>query len=197
MLSSARTLELRATMSEILKILIVAKESFQYCHYIYFPNTEVEKVYLHRSKDFNYFGHILWRNTVIELSKLLSGSKGDKYSIIRLIDKLRPAGEYSQAGVDVVELAAWDGFINSHQDALEQLKAMRDAIYAHTDAPDKRAVVSGVTFEQYRQWLEFTEGVLVRLYRLYDISLNTRTPIFNSKRLSGIFQVLAADKKNK
>lgn len=195
MLSKERYTELRESASECLKIFIVAKESYQYCHYLHFPSSEQEVEYLNKSRHFSYFRHILWRNTVIEICKLLS--KGDKYSIIRLINKLKSNGEYSQAEFSTTKVEEWEVFLNANEADLAQLRAMRDSIYSHTDSSDKRKGIDGVTFDGYKKFLEFIEQVLISIYGdVFDSALDTDTPIFDRSDFN-IIKILAEEKRNR
>ena len=84
--------ELKENILSIWKILNNCKESFLFCKYLYVPETQNEKEYIENSRYFKYIRHILWRNSVIELSKLFSTSRNrDKYNISHFIKKIKTA----------------------------------------------------------------------------------------------------------
>lgn len=62
--------ELNKELTQVWLILVAAKESFNYCYYMYKPKSDEELSYINDSKDFCYIRFLLWRVTIIELAKL-------------------------------------------------------------------------------------------------------------------------------
>jgi hypothetical protein len=93
----------------IWQILILARECFEYSNYLYNPDTKEEFEYLSFSQDFDFIRHILWRMTIIELSKLFSSSsKRDRFNLKHFIDKLKKTGHFSKAGINEVTIIKWE-----------------------------------------------------------------------------------------
>ncbi len=83
-------IKLRNKIERIAKILIVAKESFLYSSYLHYPETKEESDYLNNSSHFKFIRHSLWRQSIIELSKLFSGPKSrDRFNINNFLVQLK------------------------------------------------------------------------------------------------------------
>ena len=177
MLSEKRKEQLRESIQQALFIYVNAKQAFQYCRYIHNPDSEQERDYLKTSRHFGYIGHMLWRNSVVEICKLLSKSKGDKYSVVRLLDKFWNAGEFLHANIPISKLQEWEKFLIDHEQLINKIKSLRDQIYGHTDDPDVRKLLTGPTFAEYQLLLDFIEGILRTVYFIvFQAGLDASTP---------------------
>lgn len=195
-LDTKRYDELHSFIKEIWYIEIVAKQSFQYCHYLHSPKSDKEKDYLIYSRDFEYFSHILWRNAVIEIAKLLSAGSTDKYCLKKLIKKFKKDGEYSKAGINEDIVNNWLNFFEEQKLVLKEVRNMRDLIYAHTDSPENRKRLEGITFDEFKDLLAFIEIVIKGVYEMVfdsDVDLSTE---FDRMQFD-IIEVLATEKEKR
>jgi hypothetical protein len=92
----------------IWKISTLVKKCLSYCQYLHNPLSDIEKVYLNNSYEFMFIRNILWRNTVIELTKIVNSSKKrDRYNLFYFINKLRSHQHYDGLGVSETKLNQW------------------------------------------------------------------------------------------
>jgi len=195
-LDTKRYNELNSFVEEIGNIEIMAKESFEYCHYLHFPKSEKEKDYLVYSEHFRDFSHILWRNAVIEIAKLLSAGSTDKYCLKKLIKKFTKDGEYSKAGINEDIVNNWLNFFEEHKLILKKVRDVRDLIYAHTDSPENRKRVEGITFDEFKKLFAFIDVVIKGINEMvFDKEVERR--IGFDRRQFDIIEVLAAEKEKR
>src|SRR5687767_3765997 len=101
--------ELRNEIWRIWEIEIVAKQCFQYSFYLHKPETKEETKYLQNQRDFGFIRHILWRMTIIELSKLFSSSsKRDRFNVNHFLSKLKRGGQFGDMGISQATIDKWE-----------------------------------------------------------------------------------------
>ena len=172
--------EIKENILSIWKILNNCKESFQFCKYLHVPETQNEKEYIENSRYFKYIRHILWRNSVIELSKLFSTSKNrDKYNITHFIKKLKPQGHFKIFKIDIYKIYDWESTFATNNVIIEDLLILRDKVYAHTDVLNANESLNGLTFQEMEILIELVEDLIREIYRsVFDGDVDLRTPIF-------------------
>ena len=172
--------ELKENMLSIWKILNNCKESFLFCKYLYVPETQNEKEYIENSRYFKYIRHILWRNSVIELSKLFSTSRNrDKYNISHFIKKLKPQGHFKVFKIDLNKIYDWESIFATNNLVIENLLILRDKVYAHTDVISANESLNGLTIQEMEILINLVEDIIREIYRgTFNGDPNFRTPIF-------------------
>jgi hypothetical protein len=86
-----------------------------------------------KSLGYNQLGNRSWMLYVIEITKILSSSKGDKFSIMKLYNKLNGKeykNSYNLQCFDVIKAIIED---KNKESVLGKLKVLRDKYYAHSD----------------------------------------------------------------
>jgi hypothetical protein len=180
------------------QIFIVSNECFDYTFYLHKPDTKEEADYLAKSKDFHFIRQMLWRMTIIELSKLFSSSaKRDKYNLFHLITKLKKNGYYGNLSVSEETLSQWETKLNDKQELIEKILNLRDKLYAHTD-PDKDNYVDLVIkFTEIKELLLIIEDVIKELYRqVFDAGAHIDNLFFDRNQFH-IIKILCEDEKRK
>lgn len=113
----------------IWEILILARECYEYSNYLYNPDTKEESEYLSFSQDFDFIRHILWRMTIIEISKLFSiSAKRDRFNLRHFIDKLKKSGYFSKAGINEATIHKWETEILNNEKTVTIILTLRDKI---------------------------------------------------------------------
>lgn len=144
--------EIKQEIWGIWEILILARECFEYSNYLYNPDTKEEKEYLTYSEDFDFIRHILWRMTIIELSKLFSGSrKRDRFEIKTFIAKLKKSGQFSEAGISEATINKWETELLDSNKTVKNILTLRDKIYAHSDLKKDDYNTIQITFAVFMQ----------------------------------------------
>jgi hypothetical protein len=187
-----RTEEIKGEILAIWQILAFAKECFQYSLYLHKPETKEEREYLKHSHDFRFIAHVLWRMTVIELSKLFSNSANrDRFNVFHFIHKLKKAGHFGNAGINDHTISTWEQQIEINKLAIDQVLLLRDKVYGHTDPNKHLYVESDLTFEQTRKLIEIVESVITEIYsKVFDSHAIMDSPGFDRRRFD-IIKVLA------
>ena len=174
--------ELQKNILSIWKILGNCTESYQFCKYLYSPETPDEKQYIENSRYFKYIRHILWRNSVIELSKLFSISKRrDKYNISHFINKLRREGHFKIFQIDAHKIYDWESALATNKPIIDNLLILRDKVYAHTDVFNANESLNGLTFQEMEILIYLVEDIIREIYRsVYGSDVDLRTPLFSA-----------------
>ena len=194
-----RKSELESEISNIWKIFINANECFHYSFYLHNPNTQEEFDYLINSIDLQYIGHAMWRMTIIELSKLFSGSKTrrDRYNIQHLICKLKNDGIFRNIGFSNETIKKWETKIERNQETINSILILRDKIYAHTDSEVEKFLDIDLPFKQIQFLLEIVKEIIQDVhFSVFNSEAIVETVVFNKERF-GIIKVLAEAEKNR
>ncbi len=92
--------EIKKEIWPIVEIVLFAQESFKLVEYLGTKSDSLHENFIKSRSD--YFTHakvVHWRSTVIELAKLFSGKKNDRYNLKRLLNALKSDGILSDAKV--------------------------------------------------------------------------------------------------
>jgi hypothetical protein len=188
--------EIKGNIWEIWKISINAKRFLKYSLYLHKPDTEEEREYLRKSRDFQFIAHALWRNTVIELSKLFNDSKNrDKFNIFHFIKKLEKNGYFRSFKITQTKIDYWHKQIEENRETIDLITGLRDKVYAHTDGPLEKSGLDTPTFEQTEKLIDIIENVIKEIYSsVFDSHASTESLNLELSP-SKIIKVLAAEKK--
>jgi ATP-dependent helicase YprA (DUF1998 family) len=131
-MNSEKKKQLEREIQIITKITLEAQESFLIVTYLEKPENDGDINYEKKMNSFFYFSKFtFWQKTVLELSKIYIIR--EKFSLIKLISKLKKDGEYSQILISETDIENWSNKINENKLAIENLKLQRDKVYAHED----------------------------------------------------------------
>lgn len=108
--------KLKKNIRSIWEILTISKECFEYAFYFHKPETDDESEYLNKSRDFKFIRHILWRMTIIELSKLFRNSKNsDRHNLNHFINQLKRNQYFGDIGVLEEKIQNWEKVLQDNQ----------------------------------------------------------------------------------
>jgi hypothetical protein len=193
-----RKSELKNEISNIWEIFINANECFHYSFYLHKPDTQEEFDYLNSSNDLKYIRHIMWRMSIIELSKLFSGPKTrDRFNIQHLISKLKKDGNLGNIGISDETLNNWEAEIKKNQKSVNSILTLRDKIYAHTDSHKTEYLSTTLSFEDIGYLLKIVEVIIQDIHSsVFETYADVETIVFNRKRFN-IVKILAEERKVK
>ncbi len=188
--------EIKDNISAIWKISILAKKCLKYSFYLHKPDTEAELDFLNYSRDFHFIRHILWRNSVIELSKLFNSSpKRDKYNIFHFLNKLKKDQYFGGFDINQAKIESWEKRLEESNETINSLLLLRDKVYGHTDNESAKSNLDTPTFEQTEKLLLIVENVIQEIYStVFDSHAEIESAhIFENP--SRIVKILASEKK--
>ncbi|GBF19535.1 MULTISPECIES: AbiU2 domain-containing protein [Arenibacter] len=188
--------EIKDIIWEIWKISINAKRFLKYSFYLHKPDTKEEFEYLRMSRDFQFIAHALWRNAVIELSKLFNDSKNrDKFNIFHFIKKLDKNGYFRSFEISQTKIDSWYKQIEESRETIDLITGLRDKVYAHTDGLIDKNGLDTPTFEQTEKLIDIVESVIKEIYSsIFDAHAMMDSPSLELSP-SKIIKILAAEKK--
>ncbi|MBA4408395.1 MAG: hypothetical protein C0397_03105 [Odoribacter sp.] len=188
--------EIENEIERIWAILILAKECFHYSSYLFNPETKKELDYIEKSADLCFLRHIIWRTTVIELSKLFSESQTrDRYNICHFINKFKKGGHFGDTGISDNLIQHWKSEINENKTTIDTVLKYRDKVYAHDDPNQDVLYTKEVTFEQAERLMKIVESLITEIYEtILDSTPVIETVIFDRLRFD-IIKILAEAKE--
>ncbi|MDM1529013.1 hypothetical protein [Myroides odoratimimus] len=170
----------------IYDIILMTKEFQKFSkHFHTFASKEESYLLLKspHSKALQFLGHSLYRNTIIEIAKLFSNNKGDRYSIKNLLNTLN--NNHKQLSLDITVLIPPLEFINNNQELLGNIKLLRDKIYAHSDKPNTSLEELEVSLNDIDYLIDFCERTLNSIYiSISNNDFSFLSPITGSKDLN-------------
>lgn len=169
--------ELKKDILSIWKIFHLAKQSFQYSNYLHSPDTEEEATEINRNHFLRFTSHIILRVLVIELCKLYNNDNNNqKFSIPKLLKKLKNDGHYSKLNFNQEKLGEWVSKLQSLERTVININVLRDKLYAHTDRQKPDLEQYGFEFEELKVLLELTEDIIFNINSdLFDTHTDLRT----------------------
>ncbi|HMC02317.1 MAG TPA: hypothetical protein VKN14_14855 [Flavobacteriaceae bacterium] len=172
--------EFKDNIWPIWKIVLLAKECYQFSFYLHKPETKRESEYIAKSQYFGFIRHILWRCTVIELSKLFNkSSKRDKYNIYHFISKLKSDGYFGGFKIDSQKISDWNNQLVKAQLIIDKVLKLRDKVYAHTDYAYNPEDLDTPTFEETKTLIDIVENVIQEIYSTaFDSAVRLETPLY-------------------
>ena len=190
--------EIKAEIWQIWQILLIAKECHSYSFYMHKPDTKEESDYLQHARDFHFIRHMLWRMTVIELSKLFRNSPhNDRFNLFFFISKLKKGGNFGKLGISDSKIAEWENRINDNSQTISEILILRDKLYSHTAPNKEKHSKSDVTFEHTEELIKIVESVIKEIYSsVFDSHASIGTINFDRNRFK-IIEILAEEKNKK
>ena len=189
--------ELKKSIENIWKILAISKECFEYAFYFYKPETKDEAEYLSKSRDFNFIRDILWRMTIIELSKLFSNSTNrDKYNLNNFIGRLKRNQYFGDIGILEEKIENWEKILQDNQKLINDILILRDKVYAHTDSQKEHFKLIDISFHEIEVLINLSEEIILEIYSVvFDSDVRFRTIYFNKEQFN-LIKILVEEKKN-
>lgn len=193
--------ELKARLKKIIQIYILAQDAYFYTEYFYNPKTNEELELINDSiynTNLSFIRHLMFRTLIVEISKLFSDSKNDKFRLQKLIDSLSNSGHYRSLGVSNAHIVNWNKLLYDNQMIIHNIITLRNKLYAHTDDPFKDYSSMGVSFHEIRTLLDVASSIIKTLYLdVYEISLDLNSPTFERKRFALLELIVKAEKDRK
>jgi len=179
------------------EILILARECFAYSNYLYNPATKEESEYLSVSQDFDFIRHILWRITIIEMSKIFSSSKNrDRFNLRHFLTKLKHGGQFSQVGIKDSSVTKWETELLDNELTINNILTLRDKIYAHSDLRKDDFRNIEISFQDIEKLICIAESIVKEIYfTVFDADTEMSTIVFDKQNFN-IIRILA-DEKNR
>ena len=123
--------KIKHELHEIWYTLLHAKSAFYYAEYLFKPPTSKEKDYMqHYGVELQFFRNVLWRNAIIEISKLIK--KSEKRSIQKFLNKVGVGGSLSKV-IPKELIESWHLKLNSSSEIIDKVLRLRDKVFAHTE----------------------------------------------------------------
>lgn len=183
--------ELRNEIDVITSIYLDAKHNFGYCYYLYKPKTSNETEYLLTDQDLQFIRNSLWRLTIIDLSKLFSKGKNDKFNLKRFINKLKRNNYFGDMNIDEIKVSGWESKISNEAPLIESILKLRDKVYAHTDSNVNLCHNIIIYFTQVEELFKLTENIISEINStVFDEFTDFTSPLFNRDNFS-LIKILA------
>lgn len=180
-------------LEKITKIFFGAKENFNYCYYLHKPKTKTEAEYLDVDRDLKFIRHSLWRLAIIEIAQLFSSRESDKFNLNKLLSKLATGGHYSDLPIDQNKILEWQTLIINKAPLINNVLALRDKIYAHTDPDQERYMEIEIYFKEIEELFEIVASVITQLHSsVLKKTLFLRGPVFDRNRFD-LVRILAEE----
>lgn len=193
--------EIKFELDKIWAILMDAKTCFYYSFYLYEPDTQEEQSFVDRSIDFKYFRLILWKMSIIELVKLFSdptkSKSGDRYDLMRFINKLKGQGHLYHNEINEETILNWENQINDCEIVINKILTLRDKLYAHTDSNADNFKKMEITFEEIERLITIVETIIKDVYFLVFNGGAQMDPGRLSKDKFEVLEILAAERKRR
>jgi hypothetical protein len=181
---------LRKDLGVILIIYTVAKETFTYCYYLHKPDTELEREYLTKDRHLHFIRHILWRQSIVELSKLTSFSNNDEFRITNYIGRLWRTKEIKDK-LNPSLFIRWKEELRQNSIAIKHINDLRNKIYAHTDRETEEYRKLDIYFDDVVKVFDAIGSIIKEIYNeVFDSGVDLTTPTFERNHFD-LVKVLA------
>ena len=189
--------ELENDLSKIWDILLMAKESFMYSKYLYYPNSKIEQDYLTNARDFHFIRFVLWRSSIIELSKLFGDKSVDKFNFNKFLNKLKTDGYFGDLYEDKVQITKWETDILAESAVIKKIVTLRDKLYSHTDSNFVPDSTYDLLFVDIEKLIKISEEIIVGIFdQVFDTLADTSNIYFDMNRFN-LVRILAEEKERK
>lgn len=193
--------ELEKELMEIWFLLLEAKRSYYYAKYLFSPETSNERTYINGSVDLQVIRTVMWRYSIIELSKLFKDGKNEKHSIKKLMQSFQPGHKYAKAKLDNSIIANWEDELTNRKILLYEITYMRDKAFAHSDIGYRESVKYNTILAEVEDLFTICEKFITDVFQ----NVLNKTPFHDANHstnnLSEVVKVLVRnedekDKKN-
>ena len=189
-----RQAELKVQLDKLAHLFMIAKESYLYAEYFHNPETKGEKEILQNDiyyYHFRFINHILFKNSVIELAKIFSRKKNDKFRIAKFLDGFKKDGQFGDLGIGIELIQLWEIELTNNNKIIETIIKFRDELYSHTDDKEIDYSVFDLSFIKIKELLDLAEKILWNVYSIiFQANFIFNSPKFERERFP-ILKVLA------
>lgn len=156
-----RKYKLKGEIKEVEKIYFFCKKSFYYASQHHYAKTPEE--------DSDFIQQVMWRTTIIELTKLFSSSiKRDKFNLFRFVEKVKAYYNHT-LHIEESSFLEWESQLNDCKPIIDKLLILRDKVYAHTDRNSRHIDTDIVSFEEAEKLLVVAEVILEEVhFRVFE-----------------------------
>ncbi len=187
--------KLDSEISKIWDIYLIGKECFDYARYLYHPRTNLEKQYLEKQNDFGFIRHILFRNSLIELSKLFCDRKSEKYNIHKLLQNLKEGQYYGDMFREDLKILIWEQSIFKRTELILKITTLRDKVYSHTD-PDFETNLD-IDFDEISGLFDIVNDIITTICdKIFNCGADLGNIYFDFDRFN-VIDILAKEKENR
>lgn len=189
-----RQAELKVQLDKFAHLFMIAKESYLYAEYFHNPETKDEIELLQNDiyyYHFRFINHILFKNLVIELAKIFSRKKSDKFRIAKFLNGFKKDGQFGDLGIGIELIQVWEIELESNNKVIETIIKFRDELYSHTDDKEIDYDVFDINFIKIKELLDFAEKIIRNIFSiLFQTHFISNSPKFERERFP-ILKVLA------
>jgi len=127
MINESLIIKFKSEMSTRSHVMWDLAINFNYAKHLYttFNTGEIDK-------NWSQIRHVLFRVLVIDLSKIFTSSKNQKFNLFILLDKLEN-GEFEELGFQKSKINNFRNILNKYSTFFTTIKKFRDEVFAHTD----------------------------------------------------------------
>jgi len=169
-------------LDEIWYTLMHAKRSFYYADYLFNPPTSKEQDYLRsHGLEMLFFRDVLWRSAIIGLANFFA--KGEKRSIVKLLNKLDNGGEFRKV-VPNSKVNAWRLKLTQYDSVINKIKTLRDEMYAHSDITYRESLKINIFDKDVEMLISLVQDFISDIYTYFD------SQVIHSEKLPRDFKIL-------
>lgn len=189
--------DFKTKLENICNVLNMTKEFYNFTsHFHNFKNKEERDFILSSiySNQVSFIRYSFFRNTIIELAKLYSFSKNDKYSLIHFIRNCKD-GYYSKMNIDRDFLTECDFFLINNENLINRIQAARSNHYAHSSDYNKD-IDFEISFEEIKNLINFSERLINFLFDdHYNLYVDFTSPTSEDLELNFISLLVEGEKQ--
>ena len=188
------TEELKAQLIKLVNVYSITKTSYVYAEYFHNPLTTEERKIMQDpvyASHFNFINHVLFRNLVVEMSKLFSNRSSDKFRLSKFINGLKKEGQYYQLRFEQTLLLAWETALAANKTTIDLIIKIRDELYSHTDGKEEDYNELDINFTDLKKLMDLGENIIGHFFSFFfSADFDFTVPIFERERFP-ILKVLA------
>lgn len=139
--------------------------------------------------------HIFWRqirymgikNCFIELDKLISDSKNQKFRLSKFINKLKPDGYYKKYNFPFETIQKWERNMSDLKSQTDIIETLRSKKYAHTDREFNYS--PNLDFDEIERLFDLIEEILIKVHKICLDKMAITSLSFKAENLKFIDQI--------
>lgn len=190
--------QLKNEIWDMVEIYLDANHCLEYAYYLHFPRAEDERAYIASSNHLLYLRTIILKMAIIEIVKLFSKRKSDRYSVFCFIEKLKSGSYYGEFGISNDKISIWEERLSDSGRVIKGLITLRDKHYAHTDSDRDKHPVDKIIFKDLKKLLSIIEDVFNEIYSsVFESYLDLSSPIFDRDKFELINNLISYEKQRK
>ena len=165
-----------------------AQDAYLYTEYFHNPSTKDELnlvVKSVHSSSISVIMHLMFRTLIVEISKLYSQSKNDRFQLGSFVNSLSHTGHFAKIGVEPRYIERWTVLLADNRPIIQNIRTLRNKLYAHTENPMASYGDIDITFKQIKTLLEIASEIITCIYRdVFDADIQLNSPSFDRERFS-------------